>query len=124
MREPNLSSVLKKLLPPPHEWVCYGDSIEEKFNTLKYVVGSDEIEKAIFGEREGAPTWEEFKKEYDKQKAEYESFNYQRDRRDEYPEIGDQLDALYHAGLFPKEMADKLKAVKEKYPKPELKDGN
>ena len=36
-----------------------------------------------------------------------------------YPYIGDQLDALYHAGVFPKEMADKLKAVKDKYKKPE-----
>lgn len=35
-----------------------------------------------------------------------------------YPPIGDQLDALYHAGVFPKEMADKIRAVKEKYPKP------
>ncbi len=34
-----------------------------------------------------------------------------------YPPIGDQLDALYHAGVFPQEMADKLKEVKEKYPK-------
>tara|TARA_B100001029_G_scaffold52328_1_gene41949 strand:- start:13361 stop:13771 length:411 start_codon:yes stop_codon:yes gene_type:complete len=38
-------------------------------------------------------------------------------RRNEYPYIGDQLDALYHAGVFPKEMEDKIKAVKDKYPK-------
>ena len=31
--------------------------------------------------------------------------------------LGDQLDALYHAGVFPAEMAEKLKAVKDKYPK-------
>ena len=42
---------------------------------------------------------------------------YQRDRQPEYPAIGDQLDALYHAGAFPKEMADMLKAVKDKHPK-------
>tara|TARA_Y100000590_G_scaffold362009_1_gene418950 strand:+ start:511 stop:666 length:156 start_codon:yes stop_codon:yes gene_type:complete len=41
----------------------------------------------------------------------------QRDRKVEYPNIGDQLDALYHAGVFPEDMAAKLKAVKEKYPK-------
>jgi hypothetical protein len=35
----------------------------------------------------------------------------------EYPPIGDQLDALYHAGLFPEEMAAKILAVKTKYPK-------
>lgn len=35
----------------------------------------------------------------------------------EYPQIGDQLDALFHAGVFPQEMADKIQAVKNKYPK-------
>jgi hypothetical protein len=35
----------------------------------------------------------------------------------EYPTIGDQLDALFHAGVFPQEMADKIQAVKNKYPK-------
>ena len=49
----------------------------------------------------------------------YNSKEYQRNRADTYPPIGDQLDALYHAGVFPKEMADKLKAVKDKYKKPE-----
>ena len=57
--------------------------------------------------------------EVKKLKAEYDAKKYQRDRQPEYPNIGDQLDALYHAGVFPKEMADKLKAVKDKYPKPE-----
>lgn len=39
-------------------------------------------------------------------------------RRPEYPPIQDQLDALYHAGLFPEPMNSILKAVKDKYPKP------
>ena len=38
-------------------------------------------------------------------------------RVSEYPSIGDQLDALYKAGLFPEEMANKIKSVKDKYPK-------
>jgi hypothetical protein len=38
-------------------------------------------------------------------------------RVSEYPPIGDQLDALFHAGVFPDEMAAKIQAVKEKYPK-------
>jgi len=38
-------------------------------------------------------------------------------RRGEYPDMGDQLDALYHAGVFPDDMAAKIKAVKDKYPK-------
>lgn len=42
---------------------------------------------------------------------------YQRDRAAEYPSIGDQLDALFHAGVFPEEMAAVIQAVKNKYPK-------
>jgi hypothetical protein len=42
---------------------------------------------------------------------------YDEKRRSEYPPIGDQLDALFHAGVFPAEMAAKLQAVKDKYPK-------
>lgn len=42
---------------------------------------------------------------------------YQRDRAAEYPAIGDQLDALFHAGIFPAEMAATIQAVKNKYPK-------
>ena len=38
-------------------------------------------------------------------------------RQAEYPSIGDQLDALFHAGVFPAEMAAMIQAVKDKYPK-------
>jgi hypothetical protein len=38
-------------------------------------------------------------------------------RKTKYPEIGDQLDALFHAGVFPAEMAAKIQAVKDQYPK-------
>ena len=38
-------------------------------------------------------------------------------RRKTYPSIGDQLDALYHAGIFPAEMAAKLAEVKARFPK-------
>jgi hypothetical protein len=38
-------------------------------------------------------------------------------RQSEYPPIGDQLDSLFHAGIFPEEMAAKLQAVKDAYPK-------
>jgi hypothetical protein len=49
--------------------------------------------------------------------AEYEAKEYQRNRAGEYPAIGDQLDALFHAGVFPEEKAEKIQAVKNKYPK-------
>ena len=37
-------------------------------------------------------------------------------RKQKYPPIGDQLDALFHAGVFPEEMAAKLQSVKNAYP--------
>jgi hypothetical protein len=42
---------------------------------------------------------------------------YKKQRASEYPAIGDQLDALYHAGVFPEDMAAQIQAVKERYPK-------
>lgn len=38
-------------------------------------------------------------------------------RAAEYPSIGDQLDALFKAGVFPADMAAIIQAVKDKYPK-------
>lgn len=42
---------------------------------------------------------------------------YKAQRAAGYPPIGDQLDALFKAGVFPSEMAAQLQAVKNKYPK-------
>ena len=42
---------------------------------------------------------------------------YKAKRADEYPAIGDQLDALFKAGVFPADMAATIQAVKDKYPK-------
>ena len=51
--------------------------------------------------------------------AEYDAQEYARNRKPEYPDIGDQLDDLYHKGAFSDEMAVKIKAVKDAHPKPE-----
>ena len=47
--------------------------------------------------------------------AEYDAQEYARNRI--YPPIGDQLDDLYHAGVFSADMAAKLKKVKDDNPK-------
>jgi hypothetical protein len=47
---------------------------------------------------------------------------YQRNRAREYPSVQEQLDALYHAGVFPAAMADRIRAVKEKYPRHPMGD--
>jgi hypothetical protein len=43
---------------------------------------------------------------------------YRKDRAAAYPPIGDQLDSLFHAGVFPAKMEAQIRAVKEQYPKP------
>ena len=50
--------------------------------------------------------------------AEYDAKQYQRDRKKEYPPIGDQLDYIYHNGVT-KWKTDMITPVKEKYPKPD-----
>ena len=47
----------------------------------------------------------------------YDWDEYKRNRAREYPSIQEQLDALYHAGVFPAEMAARIREVKAKYPR-------
>ena len=42
---------------------------------------------------------------------------YKQQRVAEYPSIGDQLAALFHAGVFPEVMAAQIQAIKDKDPK-------
>ena len=42
---------------------------------------------------------------------------YAEKRAQAYPPIADQLDAFFHAGIFPAEMAAKLAEVKARFPK-------
>ena len=49
--------------------------------------------------------------------TEYSKAKSQGKRKIEYPNIGDQLDDLYAKGAFSDDMAAKIKAVKDKYPK-------
>jgi len=47
----------------------------------------------------------------------YNALPYGVKRAREYPSIGDQLDALYHAGMLPAELSAQIAAIKAKYPK-------
>ena len=55
--------------------------------------------------------------DWDAAQALADSKEYIEKRVMEYPAIGDQLDALFHAGVFPDDMAAQIQAVKDKYPK-------
>jgi hypothetical protein len=62
-------------------------------------------------------TWDEVSAEMNTLTAADAANAYKQKREDSYPDIGDQLDALYHAGVFPDDMSATLKAVKDANPK-------
>jgi hypothetical protein len=65
-------------------------------------------------------TFDQIQEEQLRLQAEHDRAEYQRKRAQEYPSIEEQLDALYHAGAFPPYMADRIRAVKEKYLPPTM----
>ena len=86
-------------LRPDSEWTMTGDVIDwlDKNTTC--------------------PTDAEINAEVTRLQAEYDANAYQRSRKPEYPDIGDQLDDLFKAGAFSDDMTAKIQAVKDKYPK-------
>ena len=62
-------------------------------------------------------TKEQIQAKYDELVESNKKLQYQRDRKEAYPEIGDQLDDLYKKGAFSDEMAAKIKKVKDDNPK-------
>lgn len=86
-------------LTPGAEWVLRGDNLE------------------WLDTKQTRPTDAEIAAEVTRLQAEYDAKEYARKRAPEYPPIGDQLDALFKAGAFPADMAAKIQAVKDKYPK-------
>ena len=86
-------------LKPGAQWVMRDDVLEWKDNI------------------QTQPTEQQIAAELARLQQEFEDKEYQRKRVAEYPSIGEQLDALFHAGVFPSDMAQKIQAVKDKYPK-------
>lgn len=85
--------------------------------TAWVMVGTEYSDIQWFDQKQEKPTESELLQEIDRLQQEYDTTEYQRKRIEEYPSIGDQLDALYKAGLFPEELAAQIQAVKDKYPK-------
>ena len=96
-------------LRPKAEWMVIGDTYD----------GLQWLEKPVYEGGQKKPTKEEVEAEVARLQAEYDAKEYQRQRKPEYPSITDQLDALFHAGVFPPEMAEQIQAIKDKYPKSE-----
>jgi len=68
--------------------------------------------------REGGktPTQEEIDAAVIRVQAEFDAKQYSRNRKDEYPDLAEQLDYIYHNGIT-KWKSDMIKPVKDKYPK-------
>jgi hypothetical protein len=89
-------------LRPGAQWVLRGDTYE----------GLEWLDQ-----EQSQPTEAEVSVEVARLQAEWTATEYQRLRAPAYPPIGDQLDALFKAGVFPSEMAAKIQAVKDQFPK-------
>ena len=84
--------------------------------TIEYVnINYDKIVQEVMAQESPKPG--EYIEIPEDELERWKSTKYQRDRLLEYPPIGDQLDALFKAGVFPEEMAAQIQAVKDKYPK-------
>ncbi len=89
-------------LRPGAQWVLRGDT----YAGLEWL-----------DQEQTQPTEAEITAEVERLQTEWTATEYQRLRAPAYPPIGDQLDALFKAGAFPAEMAAKIQAVKDQFPK-------
>jgi hypothetical protein len=94
------------------------------FHAIQSLVPGAEASVGIYDQSitwhkpETAPvTLEQILQEQQRLQQAYDWNEYQRNRAREYPSIQEQLDSLYHAGVFPAEMAARIRAVKAKYPR-------
>jgi hypothetical protein len=98
--------------------VFYSKAIQKLRPTSGFVIEGTDYSTLIWrDENTTKPTEQEILEEFEILKAAYEAQDYARKRVEEYPLIGDQLDALFHAGVFPEDMAAQIQAIKDKYPK-------
>jgi hypothetical protein len=106
------------------EWALHGEPTNEAefLEMFHKVVGVDPTNNHSIMSNDPADfgvTWSQIESTKQIMIDEWIATEYQRDRKPEYPPIGDQLDALWKGGDAATEMLAKVQAVKEKYPKPE-----
>lgn len=99
------------------------NSQEDWDSKVKFIIGKDVDGNAIFANTKPI-TYTQALEEYNRLQTEYDNKQYQRDRADKYPAIGDQLDKLWHSidadDQLKTQFADfynTIKAVKNEHPK-------
>jgi hypothetical protein len=95
----------------------YGDAILRIDPTCEFCLQNNDIATVVFVKDEH-PSVEEIEQEMELLRNEHRYEQFAVVRRNGYPPIGEQLDALFHAGVFPKEMAKRIADVKKNHPKP------
>ena len=96
------------------------DKRPEKFDAALSLVGGEVTwngEEMLYHSGQTPPSDAAIDAELKKLQDEWTAQEYARTRQPLYPDIGDQLDDLYHAGAFSASMAAKLKKVKDDNPK-------
>lgn len=95
------------------------DALQElRPGALWRIAGDHEYTDIVWlDETQTIPTQQEIESKAALLLAAHEANQYKQQRAAEYPSIGDQLDALFHAGVFPEAMAAQIQAIKDKYPK-------
>ena len=88
------------------QWFGWSDSKNKIYANL--VIHNSDYDK---------PTEKSLTDALAKQQSDFDAQEYARNRQPLYPAIGDQLDDLYHAGVFSAEMIATLKKVKDDNPK-------
>ena len=70
----------------------------------------------LFIDEQPPPTEEEVQTRLASMTSDWDAQTYARNRKDEYPDLEEQLDYIYHNGVT-KWKSDMIKPVKDKYPK-------
>jgi|ETNvirnome_6_100_1030635.scaffolds.fasta_scaffold12654_2 hypothetical protein len=99
----------------------YPQTEERPFNPFGWTPNKPHIYANLQTLAEGftKPTEDYLNAQLAQMQADFDAVVYKRNRRDEYPSIGDQLDMQYHDGVDgTTTWADAIAAVKTKYPKP------
>ena len=81
------------------------------------ISGGETFESIIYHDGQTPPSDSAIDAKLASMVSDWEAQAYARNRKEEYPNIGDQLDDLYHAGAFSAEMTAKIKKVKDDNPK-------
>jgi len=93
---------------------------EQDGGNSQTTVNGEDINKLIW--HDGNPTNitnEQILAKQAELQADYDAKQFQRDRKDKYPEIGDQMDMIYHDQVDgTTTFKDAIKAVKDDNPKP------